>query len=183
MSLTLGTNNEMTTEGLRRKMLLRQMTGISPTGLRGSTRLPLSPQSGSHSGGSASVPGSPLGSPMRPVTAYFDGRQTVPVKRRLQSAGRTRRTNFPTGVATPGMDAENPGLDLSTRLRNYQLYVKPPRARLYVNDPRRGSFEIVGEPEPPHNAPKGQEFARLGLAIAMGGVFPRGPAGCVPFRP
>ena len=102
MPLTLGTNNEMTTEGLRRKMLLRQMTGISPTGLRGSTRLPLSPQSGSHSGGSASVPGSPLGSPMRPVTAYFDGRQTVPVKRRLQSAGRTRRTNFPTGVATPG---------------------------------------------------------------------------------
>ena len=121
------------------------------------------------------------GSPVRPISATFDGRCTIASPKRLMTPDRSRRTVFPTGTL-PGKD--NCGMVLPKRIALRQLYVSPPREPQYVNDARRGSIRFAVHDVPsPVNAPKRQEFARCAEARGMGGVFARSHAGCLPYCP
>jgi len=157
------------TDAAHRQRLLKHMATLSLS--------PASPRLG------MSVwPVSPgRGSPVRPVSAQFDGRCTIASPQRLATPNRSRRIAFPTGTL-PGKS--NNGVILPERIALRELYMNPPKEPAYVNDSRRGSVRLAVYDTPgPASAPKRQEFARCAEARGLGGVFARSNAGCVPYCP
>ena len=120
-------------------------------------------------------------SPIRPISATFDGRCTIACPKRLLTPSRTRRTEFPTG-ASAGKDTM--GTAIQDRIAEKNLFLKPARNLAYVNDSRRGSIRFaVYETAGLVSAPTSASFSRCADARGSGGVWTRSIAGCVPYRP
>ena len=150
-----------------RQRLLASMTRIPTRGMNHSRSLSTSPTR--------------MPSPIRPISATFDGRCTIARPKRLLTPSRTRRTEFPTG-ASPGKDTM--GTAIQDRIAEKNLFLKPARNLAYVNDSRRGSIRFaVYETAGLVSAPTSASFSRCADARGCGGVWTRSIAGCVPYRP
>ena len=106
---------------------------------------------------------------------------TVPVPFRLMTPSRSRRIIYSSGAPSGKAD---PGITLEDRISMQQIYKNPPKEPLYINDSKTGKVMVRLQVfEGPATSPKRNEFSRFAVARSRGGIFPRGPGGCVPFVP
>lgn len=106
---------------------------------------------------------------------------TVPIPYRLMTPSRSRRVIY--GSGAPSGKA-HPGITLEDRISMQQVYLNPPKEPLYINDRTTGKVLVRQQVlEGPATSPKRNEFSRFAVARSRGGIFPRGPGGCVPYVP
>lgn len=106
---------------------------------------------------------------------------TTPHPFRLMTPSRSRRIIYSSGAPS---GKSNPGIVLEDRIKMQQVYLNPPREPLFINDSTSGNVVVrLQVLEGPATSPKRNEFSRFAVARSRGGIFPRGPGGCVPYVP